>query len=58
MSRKSYKRKRKTAIPGLATMRGHGPAPAGFFTCWHKDCQAARSPFFPFKRERMHYHPL
>lgn len=40
------------------TLRGSGPAPAGYTRCWRADCDSRRDPFTGrFGRLGNHYHP-
>lgn len=42
----------------LVTLRGHGPVPAGYYTCRKSDCPARRNPSTGrFERAGSHYHP-
>jgi hypothetical protein len=45
-------------MSGLRTLRGRGPSPAGYVTCWRADCSARRSPFTGrYEPRGTHYHP-
>ncbi len=43
----------------LVTLRGHGPAPRGYYVCRDPKCPARREPWScRFARLGTHYHPI